>query len=375
MEKVAIENCQSYDYKEIDQSIRNGLAAISLNLPIKMKVLLKPNLMSQNKPDQHTITHWMLVEVLAQMLIERNCDVLIGDSISFFESGLTQKAFESSKLLKVAEKTGAHLVAFEGLPLKKFEVDIPGMKDIFIPEILFDVDMVISLPKLKTHSTMRLSGGIKNIFGCLPGGYKQHIHRWMKNEFELANVFIKLHQLIRPSLSIMDAVVSLDGGPTALGRPVKTGCLLFSTNPAAMDYTAAQMIGYQPDTLPLLLEAQKMGLIDNYDNVEVVGTWKTFNFKRLVKADPNRPLSPDSLFVKHTYIELFISKNKCTRCGVCQNYCPVNAISEIDGRLRLDNKTCIHCYGCLLNCPENAIFTRVKPMNMLIRGVRKVIGI
>lgn len=375
MEKVAIESCESYDLEKLEQAVKNGLKAIEFDLLQNKKVLIKPNLMSQNKPHQHSVTHYALVETLCRMLKERNCEIFIGDSIAFYEEGLTQKAFVTSGLAETAPKTGAHLIAFEGMPLKKFEVKMAGIRELYLPEILFEMDLVINLCKLKTHGTMRLSGAIKNLFGCLPGGYKQLMHQWMQNEFELAAVFIKLHQLIKPSLSIMDAVVSLDGGPTALGKKIKTGCLLFSTNPAALDYAAARMIGYRPDTLPILLEAQKQGLIEDYHTVEIRGDQKRFVFKKLVTTPPDRPFNSDSLFVKHTYVDLFISKTKCTQCGNCQNFCPVDAISLVDNRLRLNNEACLHCYGCFVNCPQKAIFIRMKPLNLLIRGIRKIIRI
>lgn len=375
MEKVAVANCESYDLTKVDQAVRNGLEAIGFDLPINKKVLIKPNLMSQNRPDQHSITHFALVETLCRMLKERNCQVFIGDSIAFYQEGLTDKAFVTAGLTGVARKTDARLIAFEGQPLKKFAVDLAGLRELYIPEILFEMDLVINLCKLKSHGTMRLSGAIKNIFGCLPGGYKQLMHQWMKNEYQLAAVFIKIHQLLGPSLSMMDAVVSLDGGPTALGKKVKTGSLLFSTNPAALDYVAAGMIGYQPDTLPLLQAAQQQGLIDDYREVAVLGERPHFDFKKLVNGPPDRPFNSDSLFVKHTYVELFISKNRCTQCGDCQQFCPVDAISLVDNRLRLNNSACLHCYGCFVNCPQKAVFVRIKPLNLLIRGVRKIIRV
>jgi uncharacterized protein (DUF362 family)/NAD-dependent dihydropyrimidine dehydrogenase PreA subunit len=375
MEKVAVIRCASYDLGELDSAVKSGLNTIKFSLPENKKVLIKPNIMSQNRPKQHTITHFALVEVLCSLLRENNCDVLIGDSISFYEEGLTWKAFQTSMLHMVAQRTGAELIPFEEIPLKKIDVNFKVLKEIYIPEILFDVDMVINVCKLKTHSTMRLSGAIKNIFGCLPGGYKQLIHQWSSNEFELAAVFIKLHQLIKPELSIMDAVISLDGGPTAIGKKVKTNQLLFSKNPAALDYVAARMIGYQPEKLPILIEAQKKNLISDYTKVEILGELKINSFNKLINQKLNRKLNPNSMFVKHTYVDLFVQFNKCTECNKCMNHCPVQAIIENSNMILIDNEKCIHCYGCLLICPEKAIRTRKKPINLMIRGIRRIIKI
>jgi uncharacterized protein (DUF362 family)/NAD-dependent dihydropyrimidine dehydrogenase PreA subunit len=375
MEKVAVIRCTSYHIGELDEAVKSGFDTIKFSLPQNKKVLIKPNIMSQNRPKQHTITHYALVEVLCGLLIENNCDVLIGDSISFYEKGLTRKAFQTSMLQKVAQSTGAELIPFEEISLKKINVDLKALKELYIPEILFDVDMVINVCKLKTHSTMRLSGAIKNIFGCLPGGYKQLIHQWSANEFELAEVFIELHKLIKPELSIMDAVISLDGGPTAIGKKVETNQLLFSKNPAALDYTAAKIIGYQPERLPILIESQKKKLISDYTEVEILGEFKINSFDKLINQNLNRKLNPNSMFVKHTYVDLFVQFNRCTECNKCMNHCPVQAIVEDSNMILIDNDRCIHCYGCMLICPEKAILIRKKPINLMIRGIRRIIRI
>lgn len=372
MEKVAVVKCESYDLDEVYIAVKEGLQAIEFVIPENKTVLIKPNIMSQNRPVQHTITHYALIDALCRLLSEKNCEILIGDSISFFQRGLTRHAFITSEIATVAQKYGGKLIAFDEEPLLRIDENLIGLKELFIPRILLNVDLVINACKLKTHAGMRLSGAIKNMFGCLPGGYKQRIHQWTGNEFELADVFIDIHNHIKPGLSVMDAIVSLDGGPTALGQPVNTSQILISTNAPALDIVAAKMIGYKPEELPILIEAKKRGLIKSFDDLMVIGKYTPVRFKRLVKKDLFRRSNKNSIFVKDTYVNLLVSKSRCTKCKKCIPACPVHALNENNLKISLDSTVCINCYYCLSICPENAIKIKRKPLNMIIRGIRQV---
>ncbi len=298
MNAVSVVSCSSYDEQEVFKAIKKAIEDIGFELPTGKRVLVKPNIMSQNRPDQHTITHYTVVDAICRLLYERNNTILIGESISFFQKGLTKIAFETSGISEVAEKYGATLIEFEKEELVKVTSGIRSLNEIIMPKLLMEVDMVINACKLKTHMAMRLSGAVKNMFGCLPGGYKQKIHIWTKDEFELSDVFVDIHNIIKPSLSVMDAVIGLDGGPTALGRKVKIGKILASENAAALDIVAARMIGYQEGEVPLLTQAVRRGMIDNFDDVMIEGDIQKVEFKRLVTADIHRKNDPDSVLSK-----------------------------------------------------------------------------
>ena len=370
MVKLAAVECKTYDTEEVFTAVKEALHRIDFVIPDNITVLIKPNIMSQNKPEQHTITHRSMVEALCRILQERNCRILIGESISFYQGGLTRKAFKTSGLEEVAGRYGASLIAFEEVPLVRVSEGLFGLEELYVPRIILEADMVINACKLKTHSSMRLSGAVKNMFGCLPGGYKQKIHLWLSNEFELADVFIDIHNIVKPALSIMDAVVSLDGGPTAMGKHVKTDRILASVNAVAVDITAAKMIGYEPAELPILVTAIKRGMIKSFEDVQVLGDIVPVKFKRLVKADPGRPFNKNSIFIKETYVDLAIDNTKCTKCEKCIGACPVGAIGAAGGRIVLDKEGCISCYYCLSVCPDKAIRIMPSGMNKLIRTAR-----
>lgn len=376
MDQVSAVSCTSYNQDRVYEAVKEALYNIGFEIPTGKRILIKPNIMSQNKPKQHTITHYSLIDAICRILAENNNEILIGESISFFQKGLTKKAFDTSGIKKVADKYQARLLEFEKCELvrvAKGKDDVAGLDELFIPKILSQVDLIIDACKLKTHGAMRISGAIKNMFGCLPGGYKQKIHRWVDSEFQLADVIIDIHKNIAPTLSIMDAIVSLDGGPTALGKPVATGLILASENPAALDFIAASMIGYQIDEVPLLIQAVERNLVKGMEDIKVIGHYPHLHFEKLVKTPLDLPYNKDSIFVKYTYMDLKVKPRRCNQCKECITACPVKAISWEEGKIKLDTERCINCYRCISVCHKNAIKFQPTLMNRLYLIIRKII--
>ncbi|SHI67748.1 DUF362 domain-containing protein [Parasporobacterium paucivorans] len=375
MEKVSVVECNSYITEEVCSAVAEAVYRLDFTIPRNSTVLIKPNIMSQNTPRQGTITHFSLIEGLCRILQEHGCTIIIGESISFYQKGMTRKAFKTSEIDKVAEKYGAKCIAFEEEPLVKVDTGLTWMKELYLPEILLKADMVINVCKLKSHGSLRLSGAVKNMFGCLPGGYKQKIHTWSRNELELADVFLDINEIVKPALSIMDAIDSLDGGPSSLGKLVDTCRILASTNAAALDVVATEMIDYKNEESPILVQALKRGMIKSFDDIEVLGEPKKVLFKKPVKANLEKPINKNSALIKHTYVDLEINQEKCTGCKKCVHACPVGAIATEGDKVKLDQEKCISCYYCLHVCPVNAILIKPTMMNRLIRFGRFLSGL
>ena len=374
MNKVSAVGCESYDLDVVCGAMGAVLDQLGYVLPRGQTVLIKPNVMSQNRPQQHTVTHYSVVAALCQLLADNGCRVQIGDSEAFFERGMTRKAFRVTRLEQVAARYGACLVPFEEQPLVEVATGLAWLPHLYLPRALLDADVVINAPKLKSHSGMRLSGALKNMFGCVPGGHKQRIHVLSANAFELSDAFLTIHRLVRPALAVMDAVVGLDGGPAAIGRPVQVGRLLAATNAAALDVVACRIIGYEPSEVATLERAQASGMIGDFNDVEVLGTIEPHHFKRLVRGPIARSKDSDGFFVTATSVDLKVTA-ACSRCRACIGACPVAAITDSGRRVAIDRQLCLNCYHCLAVCPEDAIRIDPSPMNSVVRGVRAVTGI
>lgn len=373
--KVSSVKCESYDLQEVYAALKEAIKKIDFQLPFNKKVLIKPNIMSQNKPDQHSITHYSIVEVLCQLLKENNCRILIGDSIAFYQKGLTRKAFETSKIKEVAIKYGAKIIPFDEEKLVKVSINNSVLNELYIPECILEADMVINACKLKTHGGMRLSGALKNMFGCLPGGYKQLIHMWSKNDYELSDIMLDIHKIIKPAISVMDAVISLDGGPSAIGKPVRTSRILASVNAGSLDLAACMIMGYEPNHIPLLICAKNRSMISDFDDIELQGDFIPTHFKKLVKGDILEQYGKPGIFVKHTYVSPTVRNSKCINCGICQKFCTVGAFIIKENEVAIDHQRCIKCYGCLHICPVKAITIKSSNINKFIRIMRYVLDI
>jgi len=375
METVSAAVCNTYDPAEVLESVRNAVEMAGFTIPEGKTVLIKPNVMSQNRPEQHSITHYSVVDAICVLLKEKRCRIWIGESGAFYQKGLTAEGFRISGIAAVAEKYGAELLAFEEQPLTAIPTSLHGHKEIYIARALLEADLVIDACKLKSHASMRFSGAIKNMFGCVPGGMKQKIHIWADSELALADVFLDIHESVRPSLSIMDAVYGLDGGPSAIGTPVRIGRIFASTNAAALDTVTGRMIGYEPLEIPALVRAKARGMIGDFDEINVIGSIEPVRFKHLTRGEFGIKYDKNSIFVCNTYIDVKIDESRCSRCGRCAEICPAGAITGAQGAFQIERERCVNCYYCMHICPEQAILEDPSAMNRFIRAARCLIRI
>ncbi|MCU0848511.1 MAG: DUF362 domain-containing protein [Spirochaetes bacterium] len=381
---VYMENCPSYARGEVAAALERLFRRSGFAVKSGSRVLVKPNIMAQNRPGQHSVTGPALIDAVCGFLSDSGCRITIGESIAFYENGLTRKAFRVSGAEDVARRHGAELCAFDEERLVRVSEGSTALPELFIPERVFESDAIIGLPKLKTHMALRFSGAVKNIFGVLPGGYKQKVHMMTDGDLSLSDVFIDLWNILKPVMSVMDAVVGLDGGPSAIGRPVPVGFLLSSDNPAALDCVACRMIGYAPEQIPALVRARDRGMIPSFDGIGAVldgadippGKIPRFEGFRNLVTGPFEPKVKDSIFITGSFAVLYIREYRCTKCGDCAAFCAPGAITaRADDFPTIDPGKCLSCYGCAAFCPEKAIGLRTGAVNKAMRFLRMILRI
>lgn len=371
MSKVSSVQCNTYNPPNVYQAVKQSIEQLGYAIPKNKRVFIKPNLLAPNRPEQHSITHYTIIDALCRIFSDNNCRLQIGDSVAFYQKGLTEKAFITSKLADVAKKYGAELVAFEQKPLVKIKANNCVVKEFYLPREIVEADLVIDACKLKTHGGgFRFSGAIKNLFGCIPGGYKQKLHIWSKNDIELCGVFVDLVNIIKPALCLMDAIVGMDGGPTAFGRPTPVGVILVSDNPAALDTIACKMIGYAPEDIPMLLRAKEIKMIKSFTDIELVGKVPSVLFNRLITGPVALKKEKQGIFISDTFVYPYINNRICNECNNCIEFCPVQAIINTEKGLKIDYNKCLHCYYCLYACPQKAFRVKSTPTNKFIRTMR-----
>ena len=206
-----------------------------------MQVLLKPNLLTAAAPDQAVTTHPTLVEAVTKSVQEAGGTVLIGDSPAGPLKN-APRAWHKSGLREIAARTGSTMVPFEEVSWHS----VNGT-DYFIARPVLEADLVINLPKLKTHALTLYTGAIKNLFGAIPGTRKRELHFQAPGVQDFSSILVDVLELVQPGLTIMDGLLGQEGnGPGSGGTPHWYGCLAASTDPVALDTVMTEAMGYRP---------------------------------------------------------------------------------------------------------------------------------
>jgi len=322
-----------------------------------MRVLLKPNLLAAAVPEQSVTTHPALLSAVAQLVQEAGGEVWIGDSPAGpVENG--PKVYRKSGITAAATQTGARLIDFDQVTWKRLN----GADYFFAPPV-FEADLLINLPKLKTHSFTLYTGAVKNLFGTIPGLRKRQAHYLAPGAQALARVLVDVLELIQPGLTIMDAVMGLEGdGPGAKGTPHHYGCLAASTDPVALDTVLARAMGYRPGEVLYLAEAGERGLGKTVlKEIELAGNRQPLDFGSLNLPRPRWyfrvPAFIEPPMRRAAWIRPRLDAAACTGCGNCAQVCPCEAITP-GHPAHFDMERCVGCLCCTEICPEGAIGTQ-----------------
>ena len=373
---VAVEPCASYDTDTVYRSLVKALEAIGFRAPSGKKVLLKPNIIAQNTPDQSATTHPAVVDAVCRYFTEHGCSVSIGDSSAFYQGGGTAEAFEKTGMAAVAKKYGARLIPFETTTLCAC-TDGKYLNPLYISNAVYEHDLVVNLPKLKVHRLARYTGAIKNVFGCISGGTKWLYHTIYQHRSDYQEIWgkplVDVYEAVSPRLSVLDAVIGLDkDGPQATGEPRFTGLLLASTSGPALDVVACRIIGYEPRRVPAVREALDRGLAAE-DMITVHGSVPLIPYQKRpdLQTSTGFMRKAEDYFFGQIMVTPRIELKKCTKYGVCVRDCAPAAIRWNAKRLPvIDYKKCIYCYCCENYCAFDAIHLHGGAVNHLIRGMR-----
>ncbi len=376
---VSIEKCSSYDVDEVYNALKKSLDAINFKMPKNKKILLKPNIIAQNTPEQATTTHPSVVEAVCRIFEEKNCKICIGESSAFYQGGCTRLGFETTGIAAAGKKYGAEIIPFETTLLKKITSG-KALNPFYITQAVFDCDMVVNIPKLKLHRLARYTGAIKNTYGCVVGGTKQIYHKLFQHRSDYqeywGKALVDVHEAVKPGLTIMDAIIGLDkDGPAANGTPRFTGLLLASENGAALDAVACRVIGFDPYWVPAVREALNRRMT-SVDKIIIAGELVLIPYVKLPDVKQKTGISKklDDHVFDQFIVTPVISESECNKCNSCIEKCAPQAIqSTSSGYPHIDLSKCIHCYCCSEYCPKKAISLSGGVTNHLIRGLRQVI--
>lgn len=354
---VSVVGCPSYELDAVRQGIKAVLAPLGgMGQFVRpgMRVLLKPNLLSDATWEQAVTTHPAVLRAVAEMVQGASGTVWIADSPGG-PLAENPQVYRKTGATEVAGQVGAELLLLEGVTWKQVNGN-----SYYIARPVLEADLVINLPKLKTHGLTLYTGAIKNLFGVVPGQRKRELHVRAPGMVEFSQVLVDVLSLVRPGLTIMDGVLGQEGdGPGASGTPHWYRCLAASTDAVALDAVMVQAMGYRAGQVVQLTQAAAMGLgVDGLDNIEVVGDKSTLNFGALHLPKthwylnmPSWLSTPAQRLIK---IRPELDAAACIGCGRCSVICPAGAIAA--GKPpAFDFAKCVGCLCCVEICPRKAL--------------------
>jgi len=372
VESVSIASSNSYDLPTVRQAIvklLEPLGGISAFISRGDRVLLKPNMLSAHEPDRAVTTNPVVVQVVAELVFEAGGTVQIGDSPGF---GGFLRVAEKSGISTAARNSGATLVEFKDAA----ELHGTGMfHSIRLAREYCEADKIINLPKLKTHEMMTMTCAVKNLFGAVVGVEKAGWHLKAGSSRQLfARLLLEIYQLRKPTLTIVDAIIAMEGNGPGSGDPIKLGLLLAGINPVAIDVIAGRLAGIPGEMLPIEREAISMGLHGSLINdIALCG----IPFESIPVTRFRLPAGMDVQFGLPPFIAESI-KNQltsypaanpktCVLCGVCRDACPPAAITIQNSALSIDKSRCIRCWCCRELCPHCAMGIRQGALLKIMR--------
>ncbi len=352
MHRVLISPSSYHDCRE---AVDRAFEMFSPDLAGK-NVLVKPNVLRAAQPEEAITTHPSILQAVVERVEKEGpAGLVVGDNPGVFSYGANEKSFATSGLMEAAGKYYLNIGA------EAVETPFNGKFAQFVsvsPAVL-QADVIISLPKFKTHGLTTLTGAIKNSYGILPGAQKAKLHAVAGDPWRFAELVVDVFGLRAPDFFIMDAIVGMEGNGPASKELRHIGKIIASDNAVAMDATVATMMGVEPGDLRFLQVAKERGFGD-YDNQAIVITGdleKIPDFKlppMAVKVDDISPAIRELLHGR-TLLRPSVDEKRCTLCGTCVEQCPVSALVMGDDIPRVDKEKCITCFCCQEMCPEAAI--------------------
>jgi uncharacterized protein (DUF362 family)/NAD-dependent dihydropyrimidine dehydrogenase PreA subunit len=374
---VALLGCADYDPDAVYGALRRGvelLGGLDRFVRPGERILLKPNLLAGERPEKAVTTHPSVLEGCVRLFREGGATLCFGDSPGV--DTLTHAALRSG-IQEAAMRSGVEVADFGGgRPLPN-----PGGQSVSsfpVARAIHECDGLVNLPKIKTHQLTRVTGAVKNLFGCVSGARKALYHVRYQDAMAFSGLLVELALCLRPRLHVMDGIVAMEGNGPRSGDPKPLGVLIVSDDPVAADATFCRLVDMDPAFVPTNVMGARAGLGRYEDGqVEIVGdpseAFMHPEFKLIRK-----PISGNTSYAHFNLIKnLVLAKPvidpaRCIQCGKCVEACPVP-----DKALRFDNgrkrppvyhyERCIRCYCCHEMCPQRAIYTRTPLLGKVLR--------
>ena len=277
-----------------------GIAQVTLG---KQKIMLKPNLVSEHK---RSTTKLEVVRTLAQLMQGAGKDVVIGEG-SATANGYNIIRGEvyrtkNQTILNGMQQHVFHNLRYDtlGIPLINLHtgdmtnVAVPNgyvFNEITIHKSLSEIDMLCSVPMMKTHMLGKVTLGMKNLIGLYPGSVYETVRSLVHDqaaEVEGSGVAAAVVDMVRANklgLVVVDGSTAMEGNGPENGKLIKMNLIIAGTNPLATDMVTAMIMGFYPPEIPTFLWANDAGMQpQRMTQIEIRGETITSVKRRFARA-------------------------------------------------------------------------------------------
>lgn len=342
------------------------------------KVLVNPNMLVGTDPDLAITTHPVVFEAIVKILVEEGYYVTYGDSPGY---GNPDKVAQKAQIKPVGDKYNLPLADFKNGETVHFKEGVVS-KQFKIANAVLETDAIVNVAKMKSHALQRITGAIKNPFGCVVGHNKALMHGRFSNAYNFAEMLIDLNQYLKVNLHILDGIVAMEGNGPRSGDPIQMNVLMLSDDPVAIDTVFCKLIDLNPKIIPTITFGHKRGL-GNMEDINIIGDDieplinKDFKIEK-TKITENEHHQSLSFLRKHVLRRPFIDEDICKKCGICVEVCPVpdKAVNwKNNDKTKppvYDYDKCIRCYCCQEMCPYHVIDTKTPILGKVLYGLKIV---
>lgn len=264
---VSLLRAQSYATDEVNASLQQLLAPLGGMEAIVNpgdRVLLKPNLLTGSRPTKECVTRPELVYCVAELVKAAGGQPFLGDSPAF---GSAHGVAKANGYLPWLEKAGVPIQELHG---QRYATEASGeLAHLLLSKEVMNADVIINLPKVKSHMQLTLTLGVKNLFGCVPGKMKAWWHMEAgKDRDRFGTMLVETARAISPQLTITDGILGHEGNGPSGGEPRALGLLGASTDVFALDRALVEILGVDPASVPTIAQSQRLGCCPELDEIE-----------------------------------------------------------------------------------------------------------
>ncbi|MBD1856869.1 MULTISPECIES: DUF362 domain-containing protein [Leptolyngbya] len=263
---VSLLRATSYDLTELRaalEALLEPLGGISSIVKPGDRVLLKPNLLTGARPGKECVTRPEIAYCVAKMVQEAGGKPFLGDSPAF---GSALGVAKASGYLELTESLNLPIVEFKG---KRYETVGEEFNHLLLCKQAIEADVVINLPKVKSHMQLTVTMGVKNLFGCVPGKMKAWWHMEAgKDQSRFGTMLVETARTIDPDLTIVDGIIGHEGNGPSGGEPKDLGVLGASRDIFSLDRAIVDILQVDPNTVPTIVASQRLGLCSDIDAID-----------------------------------------------------------------------------------------------------------